>query len=99
MADTDGDLGSLFRHMYSDDFEIKEYKFRGKVCGNGLKTQLSLQTLFTNGSNHDFWALSPIPEKVTVTYNVLDDEEIVEGEVFEETYFIKPQPIPRFAFE
>ena len=99
MADTDGDLGSLLRHMYRKDLQVKEYKFRGKVCDHGLKTQLSLQTLQDPDSNHDFWALSPIPEKVTVTYNVFDDEGIVEGEVFEETYFIKPQPIPRFAFE
>ena len=99
MADTDGDLGSLFSHMHSNDLQVKEYRFRGKVCDHNLRRQLSIQALSRNDSRVDFWALSPIPEKVTVTYNVLDDGEVVEGEVFEKTYFITPEPIPRFAYK
>ena len=64
----------------------------------GVLLELRAQALNKTARDFDYWPLSPIPEKVTVTYNVLDDGEVVEGEVFEETYFIKPQPIPRFAY-
>ena len=61
--------------------------------------ELRAQALNKTARDFDYWPLSPIPEKVTVTYVNLNFDIGEEGYEFEKTYFIKPQPIPRFAYK
>ncbi len=61
--------------------------------------ELRAQALNKTARDFDYWPLSPIPEKVTVTYVNLNFDIGEEGYEFEKTYSIKPQPIPRFAYK
>lgn len=97
---TDGDAIDLFEDVIGDEvIQFKNYTFRGVTRQYSITAQLSLQTLNQVERDFDYWPLSPIPEKVTVTYVNLNLDIGEEGYEFEKTYFIKPQPIPRFAFE
>lgn len=99
-AITDGDLADLFEDLKPNEIiSWKEYEFRGRVNEYELKRQLSLQTLNQNDSNIGYWALSPIPEKVTVTYQNMNLDVGEPGREFEKTYFIKPTVLPRYAYQ
>lgn len=97
---TDGDLEDLFEDLKANEVTSwKEYEFRGRVNEYELMAQLSLQTLNQDEVDVGYWPLSPIPEKVTVTYLNMNFDEGEPGREFEKTYFIKPTVLPRYAYQ